>query len=233
MRIVEMNWMQVETYLEQNDLAVLPLGSTEQHAYLSLGTDTILPDRLAAEAAEPLGIPVFPALPYGLTVQYQAFPGTITLQPETYLRLLHDLLQGIAQSGFKRILIVNGHGGNDPAQAAIDQWTSEHSGVRVRYFNWWDAPKTLAKMNEIDALARHASWSENFPWTRLPGVSMPMERKAPADKARLRMRTPKEVRAALVDGNNGGLYQRSDEEVLALWAVAVAETRAILSEEWG
>ena len=54
-----MNWMMVEEYLKHDDRAVLPIGSTEQHAYLSLVTDTILAERLAVEAAEPLGVPVF------------------------------------------------------------------------------------------------------------------------------------------------------------------------------
>lgn len=59
MRISDMHWQQVEAYLGQDDRAVLPLGSTEQHAYLSLSTDSILAERVAVEAAEPLGVPVF------------------------------------------------------------------------------------------------------------------------------------------------------------------------------
>ena len=54
MQISEMNWMMVEEYLKRDDRAVLPLGSTEQHAYLSLSVDSILAERLAVEAAEPL-----------------------------------------------------------------------------------------------------------------------------------------------------------------------------------
>jgi creatinine amidohydrolase len=59
MKIADMNWMQVAEYLKDDDRAVIPLGSTEQHAYLSLGTDAILSERVAVEAAEPLGVPVF------------------------------------------------------------------------------------------------------------------------------------------------------------------------------
>src|SRR6188472_2595173 len=54
-RIADMNWMQVEEYLRRDDRAVLPLGSTEQHSYLSLSVDSILAERLATEAAEPSG----------------------------------------------------------------------------------------------------------------------------------------------------------------------------------
>src|SRR5213594_4881970 len=116
MRISEMNWMMVEEYLERDNRAVLPLGCTEQHAYLSLSTDSILAERLAVEAAEPLGIPVFPVLAYGITPYFRAFPGTITLRIETYLSILRDILDAMTEQGFRRILIVNGHGGNTSAQ---------------------------------------------------------------------------------------------------------------------
>jgi hypothetical protein len=67
-RIADMNWMQVEEYLRHDDRAVLPLGSTEQHSHLRLTVDCILPERVAADAAEPLGVPVFPVVPYGHAV---------------------------------------------------------------------------------------------------------------------------------------------------------------------
>src|SRR5213596_787471 len=65
MRISEMNWMMVEEYLKRDDRCVLPFGSTEQHAYLSLSVDSILAERIAVEAAEPVGAPVFPVVAYG------------------------------------------------------------------------------------------------------------------------------------------------------------------------
>ena len=80
MRIADMNWMQVEEYLKTDDRAVVPLGSTEQHAYLSLIVDTLNPEKLSREAAEPLEIPVFPVLPYGICPYFSAFPGTVSLR---------------------------------------------------------------------------------------------------------------------------------------------------------
>ena len=92
MRMHDLNWMQVEQYLGEDDRVVLPLGSTEQHAYLSLGVDAILSERVSVEAAEPLGVPVLPALPYGLTPYFAAYPGSPSLRAETYLAVVRDLL---------------------------------------------------------------------------------------------------------------------------------------------
>ena len=105
MKIAEMNWMQVEEYLKHDDRAVLPLGSTEQHAYLSLSTDSILAERVAAEAAEPIGVAVFPMMSYGITPYFMAYPGTISLRVSTYMQVIRDLLESLTQHGFKRIVV--------------------------------------------------------------------------------------------------------------------------------
>jgi creatinine amidohydrolase len=232
MRVSEMNWMMMEEYLKRDDRALLPLGSTEQHAYLSLSVDSILAESLAVEAAEPLGIPVFPVLAYGITPYFRAFPGTITLRVETYLSLLRDILDVMAEQGFKRILIVNGHGGNTPAQGLIGEWMTDHAGVRIKFHNWWNAPKVWAQVQAIDSVASHASWMENFPWTRLTKIDMPREQKPMSDLEKLRQLDPKSLRKYLKDGNYGGLYQRDDDEMMKIWRAGVEETRALLTEAW-
>ena len=232
MRISEMNWMMVEEYLRRDDRAVLPLGCTEQHAYLSLSTDSILAERLAVEAAEPLGIPVFPVLAYGITPYFRAFPGTITLRVKTYMSVMGDILDAIAEHGFERILIVNGHGGNTPVQGFVGEWIADHPGLQIKFHNWWNAPKTMAKVKEIDPVASHASWMENFPWTRLEGVTAPTQQKPMIDLDRMNGSNAKEIRKLLGDGNFGGYYERSNEEMHAVWDVAIAETRALLEHNW-
>ncbi|HMA02918.1 MAG TPA: creatininase family protein [Gemmatimonadaceae bacterium] len=233
MRISDMNWMQVEEYLTHDDRAVLPLGSTEQHSHLRLTVDCILPERVAVEAAEPLGVPVFPVLPYGVTPYFREFPGSISLRVKTHLDVVRDILDSLAHSGFRRILIVNGHGGNGAVQQYVQEWTAEHPACRVIFYNWWNAPRTWAKVQEIDTVASHGSWMENFPWTRLPGVELPKTRRAMVDTDRVRALDPVALRAYLGDGNFGGLHQRADEDMLAIWSVAVEETRSVLDGSWG
>jgi creatinine amidohydrolase len=228
-----MSWMQVEEYLERDDRAVLPLGSTEQHAHLRLTVDCILPERVASEAAEPLGIPVFPVLAYGVAPYFRDFPGSVSLRVSTHLAVVRDVLDSVAHSGFRRILIVNGHGGNDAVHRLVPEWTADHPACRVLVHDWWKAPETWAKVREIDPVASHGSWVENFPWTRLPGVELPAAPRPMVDIDRVRMLDPASLRGYLGDGNFGGLYQRPDEEMLAIWEVAVAETRALLTGPWG
>jgi creatinine amidohydrolase len=222
MKISEMHWAEVEAYLAHDDRAVLPIGCTEQHAFLSLSVDSILAERVALEAAEPLGVPVFPVIPYGITPSFMAYPGTVSLRIETFLRVVEDTLDSLARHGFKRILIVNGHGGNAPAQAYVSEWMGTHPGVQVRFHNWWNAPKTWATVQAIDPVASHASWMENFPTTRLPHVRQPTAQKPMVDFDKLRLLDAEGAREYLGDGNFGGLYQR----------VAVEETRALIARRW-
>ena len=232
MRITDMNWMQVEEYLKHDDRAVVPLGSTEQHGYLSLSVDSLLSERVALEAAEPLGVPVFPVVAYGLTPYFTAYPGSVTLRVETYMRLIRDILDSLFHSGFKRIIFVNGHGGNSPADALATEWMMDYPGTRIKFHNWWNAPKTWAKVLQIDPIGSHASWMENFPWTRLPGVEAPAQQKIVPERQGKARLIGTEMRDHIGDGNFGGYYQRPDDEMLALWAVAIEETRALLEEGW-
>lgn len=232
MRIRDRNWMQIEQYLKHDDRAVLPLGCTEQHAYLSLSVDSILSETVALDAAEPLGIPVFPVVPYGPTASFMAYPGTVSLQLKTYLALVRDVLDSIVMHGFKRILVVNGHGGNQPAANLIEYMMQENPAIEVKFHSWWKAPKTWAKVQEIDPKASHASWMENFPITRLAGVAQPTHQQPMVDYSGMASMTPKQARALIGDGNFGGEYQKPDDVMDALWHVAVEETRELLQGPW-
>lgn len=232
MRIAEMNWMQVEAHTHGDDRCVLPIGSVEQHAYLSLAVDMILADKVANDAAGPLNVPVFPVVPYGMASSFLEFPGTVSLRLSTYTALIEDILDSLHRAGFRRITVVNGHGGNSAIAPLFGEWMYKTGDTKVKLHDWWRAPKTWEKVMSIDKFASHASWMENFPWTRLPGVEMPAERKPQVDYTRLAYLNPADKRALLGDGNYNGLYQRPDEDMLAIWQVAVEETRAVIAEGW-
>ena len=232
MKISEMHWQQVEDYLKTDDLAILPLGSTEQHAYLSLSVDSILAETVALEAAEPLGVPVFPVVAYGVTPYFLAYPGSISIRVETYVRIIRDILDSMKAQGFRRIFMVNGHGGNSPAGSLAIEWMADNPQCSVKFHSWWNAPLTLKAVEETDPVASHASWMENFPWTRLPGIAQPGQQKPMVDFERMRAMNPAATRALLGDGNFGGYYERPDDEMQRIWDIAIVETRALMQGPW-
>jgi creatinine amidohydrolase len=232
MKIADMNWRDVERAIARDPRCVLPIGSTEQHAQLSLCVDTILAEKVATEAAEPLGVPVLPVMPYGLAPYFAAYPGTISLRTETLLAVVRDVVASLERSGFRRILIVNGHGGNNPAGALAQELMSDHNSLSIKFHNWWNAPQTWAKAQSIDPTASHANWMENFPWTRLSHAVAPDGDKPTVDMALMKALPPQQVRDLLQDGSFGGRWQRPDDEMQAIWDTGVAETRAALEGPW-
>ena len=230
MRLRDCNWFRVEEYLRGDDRVVLPIGSTEQHAYLSLETDNILAERVSAEAAEPLGVPVLPVLPFGHTPGFGAYPGSPTLRAGTLVAVVRDLLDSLHAQGFRRILVVNGHGGNTAADAARRDWAAAHPDAQVLFHNWWVGPRVWELVQSLDPGASHASWMENLPWTRLPGVELPTERKAPLPRPLPAARAA--LRETAGDGQYGGFYALPDEDVLRVWQAGVGETRELLEHGW-
>jgi creatinine amidohydrolase len=116
-RLEELTWEEAAGRLAADpDLVImLPVGSTEQHGpHLPLGTDSINVDHLCAEAAGRLdGVLMAPCVSYGIAHNHIDFQGTVTLEPETLIQLTLDILRSLYSHGFRRFLIVNGHGGNN------------------------------------------------------------------------------------------------------------------------
>jgi creatinine amidohydrolase len=109
---------------------------------------------------------------------------------------------------------------------------AERPDMSLKFHNWWTGPRVMAKAKEIAHNPSHANWFENFPWTRLAGVSLPSGEKPMVDIARLKLSGPAQVRQLLGDGSFGDAYQKSDVDMTALWTIGVDETRGELEREW-
>lgn len=232
MKIADMNWKDVEAQVARDTRCVWPIGSTEQHAQLSLCVDAILAERVAVEAAEPLDIPVFPVMPFGLAPYFSAFPGTISLRTETLLAVARDVIASIHTMGFRQIIIVNGHGGNAPVGALAQELMAEYNDLSIRFHNWWSAPQTFAKVQSINPSGSHANWMENFPWTRLAHAAAPEGEKVAPDMDQFRVAPPKLAREILGDGSFGGAWQMPDDVMQELWTAGVDEARQAMQGPW-
>jgi creatinine amidohydrolase/Fe(II)-dependent formamide hydrolase-like protein len=114
-----LTWPEVEKYLKKVDLAILPVGAIEQHGpHLPLDTDSFdaeyLAKQVAAACSEPRPL-VLPLVPYGVSYHHEGFKGTISIQNDTLSKIVYEIGMGLARNGIKKIVIINGHGGNIPS----------------------------------------------------------------------------------------------------------------------
>src|SRR5216683_4374706 len=114
MFLPEMTWKEVHE-LDRSTLVVVPFGAMEQHSYhLPVETDALIVQELARrlDAACAGKLLVLPTQWLGLSLHHVDFAGTLTASPQTYLAMAGDILNSIARAGFKKIFILNAHGGN-------------------------------------------------------------------------------------------------------------------------
>ena len=115
--IQELTWQEIHDYLTHDDVALVPIGSTEQHCFAgTLGVDTYVAIGLAEDAARRAFVLVAPPLWYGESSHHMALPGTISLRADTLLAVVKDVCRSLAEHGFRRVILVNGYkGSNLPA----------------------------------------------------------------------------------------------------------------------
>lgn len=143
----ELKWKEVREYLSRNDVILLPIGSTEQHGgHLPLGTDSLAAIHLCEDAARKAGVLVAPPVWYGWSPHHMAYPGTVTVKPETLAELLVEICQCLISHGFLRIVIVNGHRGANipPAQIAATR-VRNLTGAYVAILDPYYAGELLAR----------------------------------------------------------------------------------------
>jgi len=138
MRLDQMTWGEVATYLKRSGGIILPVGSTEQHGPMGLiGTDTLCAEAIAMAAGEKANVIVAPPIAYTPAPFNMGFPGTISLSVETFKEVVFEVLSRLQEQGFGHIYILNGHGANlEPIKHVIPRL----SGGRVRLKSWWDFP---------------------------------------------------------------------------------------------
>lgn len=173
--------------LAESSLLLLPLGATEQHGpHLPVGTDSILVEEVARRAADSLAgdVPVVlaPTLSFGSSAHHLPFGGTLSLETDTYYHVLMDLGRSAVASGFRRLFLLNGHGGNhELAQLAARDLALTHP-VDAAAGSWW----AMAH----DELVASGAWSAH----PLPGHAGAFETSAILAQRPELVREPRPVR---------------------------------------
>jgi creatinine amidohydrolase len=215
----------VEEYLKHDDRLMLVIGACEQHGYLSLLSDVKIPLALADAASKHTGVLIAPPLNFGASPYFLAYPGTISLRLGTLLDAVEDIVRSAYGQGFRRILVLNGHGGNSGVKIRLTELVNELTGLKVQWYAWWMAHSVEEVAIRHDIKPNHANWLEAFSFTivsDLPeGEKVPPV--VPSD-----VMDAKTAREIYGDGSFGGRYRVPEETMQEIFDAALADILQML-----
>ena len=142
-------WMRLAQIVPSvTDRVILPIGTVESHGACAIGTDNVIPLHAAELIWDKCNALVAPAINHGVTgASISQFPGSITVRPEIFEEYIYDVLKDLVRSGFRNILIVNGHGGNtDPVKKAMTRLHQE-TAAHFMIIDWWTVAFNI--VNEV------------------------------------------------------------------------------------
>lgn len=209
MRFEECNWMDIENYLKNDDRVIFVIGACEQHAYLSLLTDVRIPLALADAVSKETGVVVAPVMNFGISPYFLNYPGTISLRVSTLLDLVEDMISSLFHQGFKKFLILNGHGGNEPVKGRLNELLNNFPELKIVWYSWWLSHSVEKIALEKGLKPAHANWLEAFPFTKV--TDLPVEVKNPPKYQGLL--NAEETRSFFGDGSFGGEYETDQETI--------------------
>lgn len=227
MRLEDLNWFDVQAYLQTEDRLMLVLGACEQHGYLSLLSDVKIPLALADAASQQTRVLVAPPLNFGCSPYFMGYPGTLSLRASTLLDLVEDLVRSAYLHGFRRLLILNGHGGNDAARARLYELASELPELRLAWYAWWQSHSVQQVAMQHELKPSHANWLEAFSFTRVS--ELPPGEKPPPHVPGLM--GADEARQVYGDGVFGGPYQADESVMQEVFAAALQDVLTLLRFE--
>jgi creatinine amidohydrolase len=219
MRLDDLNWFDVQSYLGNDDRLMFVIGACEQHGYLSLLSDVRIPLALADAASTQTGVLVAPPLNFGASPYFLIYPGTLSLRVSTLLDVVEDLVRSVVGQGFRRLLFLNGHGGNDAARSRLYEVVNLDPGLQVRWYSWWLSNSVTMVAQRHGLKPAHANWLEAFPFTRV--AELPEGEKAPPYIPGLL--GAEEAIRVYGDGSFGGYYQVDDVIMQEVFDASLAD----------
>lgn len=137
-KVEELTWLEFGKIVPKKiDAVLLPVGTLEAHGVTALGTDNILPVAIAERIAPAVNALIAPTIPYGITRSLLAYPGSTSVTPETFERYVWEVCTSLADTGFRRIAIVNGHGGNTEQLKNVCFRLYREKKVYSLVLDWW------------------------------------------------------------------------------------------------
>jgi creatinine amidohydrolase len=155
------------------------------------------------------------------------YPGTLSLRATTLLDLVEDLIRSAFHHGFRRILILNGHGGNDPARSRLYEVMNTLPHLRLAWYSWWQSHSVETVAMRHNLRSAHAAWIEAFQFTRVG--DLPEGEKLPPHIPGLV--SAQSARELYQDGVFGGPYQVEDAIMAEIFNTALEDILQLLRFE--
>ncbi|MEN8145003.1 MAG: creatininase family protein [Gemmatimonadota bacterium] len=142
--LIELNWMEVaELVPAQTETVLLAVGTLEAHGVTSNGADILVPDSLAGRLAADLDALIAPTINYGVNTSLDEFPGTFGISADLLRETAEQVFRGLADTGFRNIIVLNGHGPNYGPLNEAAQIVFRESDARILVINWWSVTADL------------------------------------------------------------------------------------------
>ncbi len=151
MKLAEMRWPQIKKLDREKLVAVLPVGSMEQHGpHLPFQVDVYIANRLAEDLEKKMpDILLLPPVWTGVSAHHMDFPGSVTVRPRVLIDLLHDICTSLHHHGIRKIILLNGHGGNRSSLEVLGQELYSALALSVNVIVYWDlVPELLKSMKK-------------------------------------------------------------------------------------
>lgn len=147
MKLAKMRWPQMKKLAREKLVAVVPVGSMEQHGpHLPFQVDVYIANRLAEDLEKRMpDILLLPPVWTGVSAHHMDFPGSVTVRPRVFIDLLHDICTSLHHHGISKIILLNGHGGNRSSLEVLGQELYSELGSSVNVILYWDLVPDLLK----------------------------------------------------------------------------------------
>jgi creatinine amidohydrolase len=158
-RFAKMRWPEIDLASEQDRVVLIPTGTLEDHGlHLPVDTDVVIAEEVCSRVADALpdGVVVMPPVVYGFSPHHIDGPGTVTIRWDTFIESVQQVVSSLAYHGFRRILLVNGHGSNEPVlDVAARLSIVENPDILCAMTSWWG----LERVHTEVASFRESEWT--------------------------------------------------------------------------
>jgi creatinine amidohydrolase len=140
----KLSWIKVKELVpEKIDTLIFPVGTVEAHGSMAIGTDNLIPESIANHLADKINALIAPAVNYGITRSLYGYPGSITVQEANFKNYISDILKSFSHTGFKKIILINGHGGNNAMLKEVALHYFYEYKIKIAVIHWWELCREL------------------------------------------------------------------------------------------